>query len=458
MENKKYRYATSEKSFLDVRHDGFWNDSVKWIYRNYPRVTPNQLTLMGVFPVILLSILHAVGVLGSIAFPLLSVALIWYLNMDAMDGKLARHSNRSSPVGQVMDHGLDALVGGLLSITVCSFLGFTNMVFYAISTVLTTSLFFQATVKEHLTHEMLVSMKFYFGRSEDTSIVLSTTELIYSLSALFFVGYFTILGDLFFCVPAGIGLTFGLLYLNEQMLRQNLHHLSLVKRRMSNSSSDSSSYSSSSSGNSVKKAKKEIETKLAARREVYDSNMRPTGDFAGFDLFPQPESLVDRAEDKAENKNETIDRVRSYLPNIRISEIRSKIEKTPYFIFVATNVLSLILYALTAGAISQLLMMVIYVTTITVDMIFLNTLKLDLTDRKSKVLVRRFTSRNSIIFSGLKILVYILGLSALIVGIAPSLNIAYGLVTIVDIFFMVFYATDLMDKADVVMTFFEREE
>jgi phosphatidylglycerophosphate synthase len=455
METRRYRYATSEKSFLDVRHDAFWNDTVEWIYRTYPQLTPNQLTMLGVFPVILLSVLHIIGLLGSITFPLLSIVLIWYLNIDAMDGKLARHSNRSTPVGQVMDHGIDALVGGLLSVMVCSFLGFTNMVFYAIAVALTTLMFFQATLKEHLTHEMLVSIRFYFGRSENTSIVMSTTELMYGLSILFSIGYFGIYGDMFFCLPAYLGLTIGLIYINDLMFRQNIHHLHLMNqtRRKSESSTDSSESTHSSSSDSQPRRRKNTAKNSSTRREVYDSNMRPTGDYVGFDLFPQPAPVVEETDDTPTTQESSV----SYIPNIDLTNIREKLESTPYFTFVMTGILGLVLYLITAGAVYQLLMMILYTTTVTVDLIFLNTLNLNLADRKSKVLVRRFTSRNAIIFSGLKILGYIVGLLALVVGLAPSTLLAFGLVTVIDIFFIVFYITDILDKADVVMSYFKNE-
>ena len=457
--NKAYQYVSTEKSFLDVRHDAMWEDTVRWIYQKYPKITPNHLTIMGVIPVILIIVLHTMGILGSIAFPLLSIALVWYLNMDAMDGKLARHSNRSTPIGQVMDHGLDALVGGLLSIMVASFLGFTNMIFYAITVSLTTLIFFQVSLKEHLTHEMMVSVKIYLGQTEDTAVIVSTTELLYGLSGMFFFGYFTIYQDLLFCFPSGVGLMGLLLYMNEGTFRQNIQ---ILNGSRFDSTSASSEYSEYDDGRQSDRQNTDIhrnkKTKgTGQRREVYDSNMRPTGDYAGFDLFPHPEVMIDSDADQDTGKTQN----HLSLSNINLSDLtnlRRSLEKTPYFTFGTTLLLNLVLYVLTAGAVSQLLMMVLYITTVTVDMIFLNTLRLDLTDKKSRVLTKRFASRNVMVFSALKLVAYVIGLLTLLIGLAPSLIVAFGLTTVVDMFFLIFYATHLMDKTDLVTSYFDKND
>ena len=96
---------------------------------------------------------------------------------------------------QISSNILSTLVITLIEPTVMlfSFFGFTNPIFLSIAVFLGLSIFFQASFKEHISHEMLSSMKFYFGRTEDTAVIMSTTELLYVLSALFFFGFFTVL-------------------------------------------------------------------------------------------------------------------------------------------------------------------------------------------------------------------------------------------------------------------------
>lgn len=40
--------------------------------------------------------------------------------LDAIDGKHARNTKRGSPLGQLMDHGCDALTNSAYSIFLCS--------------------------------------------------------------------------------------------------------------------------------------------------------------------------------------------------------------------------------------------------------------------------------------------------------------------------------------------------
>ena len=52
-----------------------------------------------------------------------SVAVIMYQTLDAMDGKQARRTNSSSPLGQLFDHGCDAMSAVCMCIAACSALG-----------------------------------------------------------------------------------------------------------------------------------------------------------------------------------------------------------------------------------------------------------------------------------------------------------------------------------------------
>jgi len=462
---KRYTYSTSDKSFLDVRHDEFWNDTVDWIYHKYPKLTPNQLTLLGGMPVIGIILLHISGILGSIAFPFLAIAIVWYLNMDAMDGKLARHSNRSTPTGQVLDHGLDAMVGGFLTVAMASFLGLFNPFFVAFAVILTTALFYQATLKEHLTGQMIVTMKFYLGKTENTSVVIGTTELLYALSFTLFFGFFTFHGDMIFCVPLGIGLVFILLYLNETLLRMNLRFLFGDSGDASDEEYEEGygsppKYREESKVRRRKKAK--AVKKIQTRNQIYDANMRPIGSYTGFSLFPQPdELLVDDSDQDNETEEGEFDENKSsfsYSPFSSFSMPNlSKVRRTPYFAFGVTQLVSLIMYLLTFGSRLQLVSMITYITTITIDLIFLNTLRLDRSDKKSQILIKRFSSRNTLIFGVIKIIAYLIGLIGVITGLVGSTFLAFTLAAIVDAFFVMFYAVDLFDKTDIVMSYFKDE-
>jgi ethanolaminephosphotransferase len=42
-----------------------------------------------------------------------------YQTFDNLDGKQARRTNSSSPIGMILDHGCDAIAGFLISPCIC---------------------------------------------------------------------------------------------------------------------------------------------------------------------------------------------------------------------------------------------------------------------------------------------------------------------------------------------------
>lgn len=54
-----------------------------------------------------------------------AVSVVVYVNLDCIDGKQARRTATSSPLGQLFDHGCDALSVHLLLANICCSLGMT---------------------------------------------------------------------------------------------------------------------------------------------------------------------------------------------------------------------------------------------------------------------------------------------------------------------------------------------
>ena len=78
-------------------------------------LAPNLVTLLGFLPLVLSYILGSV-VSPSFETPpprwlmlFSTLALFVYQTMDALDGKQARRTGSSSPLGQLFDHGCDCL-------------------------------------------------------------------------------------------------------------------------------------------------------------------------------------------------------------------------------------------------------------------------------------------------------------------------------------------------------------
>lgn len=110
---RKYKYSAVDDSPVSKYILGpWWNFVVtfmpKWL-------APNNITLIGFFAVVIdvLLISHYVPDLYSQGpswiYYYASFALFFYQTMDNIDGKQARRTGTSSPLGELFDHGIDSL-------------------------------------------------------------------------------------------------------------------------------------------------------------------------------------------------------------------------------------------------------------------------------------------------------------------------------------------------------------
>jgi phosphatidylglycerophosphate synthase len=120
-----YKYKAGGYTWLDELHNPAWN----WIVENcFPMwLAPNLVTLTGVMCIIMSHIclaVYAPDMDGKDApkwvHLLAGLSLVVYVNLDCMDGKQARRTGTSSPLGQLFDHGCDALSVGLILVNVCT--------------------------------------------------------------------------------------------------------------------------------------------------------------------------------------------------------------------------------------------------------------------------------------------------------------------------------------------------
>ncbi|KAL6246565.1 hypothetical protein RBB50_006803 [Rhinocladiella similis] len=108
-----YKYQSVDKSFISnyiLRH--YWNGAVKllpmWL-------APNMVTLLG-FVCILVNVVFIqifvpdlVGPGPTWVYYSFAAGLWLYSTMDNIDGKQARRTGSSSPLGELFDHGIDSL-------------------------------------------------------------------------------------------------------------------------------------------------------------------------------------------------------------------------------------------------------------------------------------------------------------------------------------------------------------
>ncbi|KAK9844095.1 hypothetical protein WJX81_004397 [Elliptochloris bilobata] len=109
---RTYQYKPAGYTVLDDWHQPFWN----WCTELLPRwLAPNLITLTGVFGLTvayLVSWAYLPSMEGDAprwVYAGCGLACLAYLHLDCLDGKQARRTSSSSPLGQLFDHGCDAL-------------------------------------------------------------------------------------------------------------------------------------------------------------------------------------------------------------------------------------------------------------------------------------------------------------------------------------------------------------
>lgn len=131
---KEHRYSVTGSSLFEPILQFFWN----WLITKTPLwIAPNLLTLVGVIVNIVTTLIlvgfdpgaHGEGPRWT--YLLVALGLFFYQALDAIDGKQARRTGSATPLGELFDHGCDAVSALMLGISCGSpaYLGDKPMVF-----------------------------------------------------------------------------------------------------------------------------------------------------------------------------------------------------------------------------------------------------------------------------------------------------------------------------------------
>lgn len=108
----QHKYSASGSTLFDPMFQPFW----RWLVEQMPMyVAPNLITVVGLIinlatsTILMLYSRNADQDLPSWALVLCALGLFVYQSLDAIDGKQARRTNSSSPLGELFDHGCDAV-------------------------------------------------------------------------------------------------------------------------------------------------------------------------------------------------------------------------------------------------------------------------------------------------------------------------------------------------------------
>ncbi|XP_057379785.1 cholinephosphotransferase 1-like isoform X1 [Daphnia carinata] len=123
---KEHKYSCTSSSVLEPLLQPWWN----WVVQCLPLwLAPNLITITGLILNILTSlVLVYYNPDGKQESPrwaalLCAVGIFVYQTLDAIDGKQARRTNSSSPLGELFDHGCDSLSTVFVALAACVTVG-----------------------------------------------------------------------------------------------------------------------------------------------------------------------------------------------------------------------------------------------------------------------------------------------------------------------------------------------
>mmetsp|Transcript_145 Transcript_145/g.249 ORF Transcript_145/g.249 Transcript_145/m.249 type:complete len:387 (+) Transcript_145:70-1230(+) len=126
---KTYEYTSSDLSITRtyILNPYIYENIIKWIPKT---IAPNVITLSGFLFIIIQVIICAIYAptmterdVPSWVFATSAICLFCYQTLDNIDGKQARRTKQCSPLGELFDHGVDALtctLGSISWMTACA--------------------------------------------------------------------------------------------------------------------------------------------------------------------------------------------------------------------------------------------------------------------------------------------------------------------------------------------------
>ena len=118
---KTHKYSSSGTSIAEPVMQVFW----RWLVELFPRwVAPNTITVVGLMINVTTSLLlmfycpTAVESAPTWVYMINGIGLFVYQALDAIDGKQARRTGTSSPLGELFDHGCDSISTVFVSIAI----------------------------------------------------------------------------------------------------------------------------------------------------------------------------------------------------------------------------------------------------------------------------------------------------------------------------------------------------
>lgn len=231
---KNHKYQSTGYTTIDNWMNPFW---IKCAEQLPYKISPNMVTVSGLFCQYL-----AVGLvafhdltfsekLPSYVYIFCAFMIFMAQTLDAIDGKHARNTKRSSSLGQLMDHGCDSMDNFLFCIVLCQAYLFGPNIQTIILQLFIQVPFYVYTLEEHITGKL---------RTQINNIGVTEYQF-FTIGLLLFPAFFGhILAEmevfgirfcylmLYISLISGVYLTLYLIYLNSNGLKDALNKFSPI--------------------------------------------------------------------------------------------------------------------------------------------------------------------------------------------------------------------------------------
>ncbi|XP_023316400.1 cholinephosphotransferase 1 isoform X4 [Trichogramma pretiosum] len=118
----EHKYSCSSASFLDSLLQPWW----EWLTQKLPLwLAPNLITVLGLLVNVATTLILVWYAPDAKTEPprwacfLCALGLFIYQSLDAIDGKQARRTNTSTPLGELFDHGCDSISTVFVALSAC---------------------------------------------------------------------------------------------------------------------------------------------------------------------------------------------------------------------------------------------------------------------------------------------------------------------------------------------------
>jgi phosphatidylglycerophosphate synthase len=181
----KWKYIVDDKSLTSYYLDPYYFKLIKYIPSN---ISPNVLSILGFLCTMFSFNLNYYYFESNESFVCISIAILIFLYMlfDAIDGKHARATNNSSPVGELLDHTSDNIGTVFLMLNLCTVIGINDIItkWYVVQSGLL--IFLESHIRAYKTRIV------EFGKYNGPSEFLLTLIVLCLLRAMFTINLNTI--------------------------------------------------------------------------------------------------------------------------------------------------------------------------------------------------------------------------------------------------------------------------